>query len=470
MLQAQSYISPLDFGLREATSGIGRYYAIYNAHREALYRGCEVSYKGIESIDIELPSAWKSIPLGAHTDFGGVVINVTNRAHHGALFSLVNEAKQIEMDKALVDAGDFSSLHELAHGTHLLVLQDKHPWTERQGFGYNAFRSDIVIVCDGRGQNTTVAPWNTDSTQLKAFYYDVDTVQKQICNLTMHRTKECTFRTTCVGIGGQLNVKIEHVRVTTPRSKMIADGVFSVSNSARVLFADDTVHGTYSGYGRTRNYGYAFSMNNVYDARFERVEAWGNWGVFGTNNLNTTTLVDCNIDRFDIHCYGRDAHLVRCTLKGRQTSLTSFYGTVTLDSCHFIDYTPVAVRASYNAYPPFDAVIRNCVFELTPRYHAIVCVNMLDSATNSRPELAEKCFPNLYVDGLTVVVPWTVRHLDIYNPDGNKDCLGREYGHIEDVDIRGLKTVRPNGREVKVKVHLSSHPFKTKKELNYTLQ
>ena len=466
VLQAAAQtVSPLDFGLREATTGIGRYYALYNAHCEARDRGVEVSYDGIDSLDIELPPAWRTIPLARHTDFGGLVLTVTNNYRHGALFTMAGTAREIELDKALVDGLDFGSVPALAQGDHLLVLSDQNPWTERQGYGYKVYRKDIIKVHDGRGLNHPIAPWNTPATSLKASVYDVDTAQKVFGNLTMHRTRQSTYRTYCINVVGQQNVLIERVYVTTPKSRMIADGVFSISNCADICFADDTVHGTYSGYGRTRNYGYAFSLGNLYGTRFERVEASGNWGVFGTNNLSNTTLVDCDIDRFDIHCYGRDARLLRCNLHGRQTSVTSFFGTLVLDSCHMTDYTPVAVRASYNAYPPFDALIHDCTFELSPRYHAIVCVNLDDSSTNTRPELAEKCLPNIKVDGLKVVVPWTVRRLDIFNPDGNHDCLRREYGHAETVEIKGLSLTRRNGRKSEIPVYLSSRSIKTSNEL-----
>ena len=52
-------ISPLDYGLREATNGIERYYALYKAHSEAISRGTTVSYEGISSLDIELPPDFK---------------------------------------------------------------------------------------------------------------------------------------------------------------------------------------------------------------------------------------------------------------------------------------------------------------------------------------------------------------------------------------------------------------------------
>ena len=463
-------VSPLDYGLREATTGIGRYYALYNAHVEALRLGAEVSYAGIDSLELELPPSFKSIPLGRHTDFGGLVIRVTNNVKHGALFALTNGAVALQMDKATVDGQDYTAVPELARGLHLLLLKDRKPWTERRGFGYMAYRSDVVVVRDGRGQNRPVMPWNTDSTQLGASYCTVDDGLKEVRGLTMHRTRQSTFRTYCLSVTGQYNVLVEDMHVTTPRSKMIADGVFSVSNSAKLLFRNITVDGTYSGYGRTRNYGYAFSLNNVYDSRYEHIRARGNWGVFGSNNMSRTELVDCDIDRFDIHCYGRDVTLRRCYLHGRQTIFGSMYGTVLFDSCTFEDYVPVRIRSSYNAYTPFDIVMHDCTYRLTLQHRSLVSIMLLDTAENPRPELREKCWPNLYVDGLTVVAPWPVGTLNIYDPIDNLDDLNREIGYLSNVSIHGLKTVRPSGRETDVKMRLFSHDVKTKNEVNYTVE
>ena len=470
-LRAQATLSPLNYGLREASGGMGRYYALYNAHRDALYRGLEVSYEGIDTLEIELPPNWKSIPLGPHTDFGGLVLYVTNHVRHGVLFSLSATAHPIELDKALVDSLDFRSVPELATGHHLLVLNDKTPWTERRGYGYQQYRADLVVVRDGIGQNAPIAPWGTDATQLKATYYDFDPGEMaEVSNLTMHRTSGSTYRTYCLSLGGKHAVTVSNIRVTTPRSRMIADGVFSIHNCAHVTLRDITVEGTYSGYGSSRNYGYAFSLNNLYDLRCERLEAWGNWGVFGTNNLNRTTLVDCTLDRFDIHCYGRDARMVGCTLRQRQTQFSSMYGTVEYDSCRFIDCIPLRIRSSYNAYTPFDIVMRGCTFELTPRYHSLVNVMLLDTADSPRPELNPKCWPNLTVEDLTVVVPWTVGRMNLFDPTGTLKELRREFGHINEVTVRGLRMVRPGGREVSVPLHLSTHDFKTVNELKYTVE
>jgi len=468
---ASAQVSPLDYGLREATTGIDRYYALYKAHTDAIARGLEVSYEGIDTLYIEIPSDFKVIPLGRHTDFGGLVLYVTNHSQHGALFSMIAASKPVTFDKTLVDSLDFRSVPELAHGSHLLVLEDLNPWTERRGYGYQQYRRDILVVREGMALNAPVASWNTDSTRLKAYCYDFDTDTKsEVKNLTMHRVKGCTFRTYCLALVGQSGVIVSNIRVTTPRSRMIADGVFSISNCANLLFDRDTVEGTYSGYGTSRNYGYAFSMNNVYNASFTNLRASGNWGVFGTNNLSNTYLGNCDIDRFDIHCYGRDVSLKSCTLRGRQTLFSSMYGTVAFDSCHFIDYTPIRVRSSYNAYTPFDIVMKDCTFELTRRYHSIVQIDMLDTANNPRPELNPKCWPNLRIYNLTVVVPATIRTMNIFNLQGNAKELRREFDYIDNVVVKGLQTVRPNGKSTKLKLRLSTRDFKTRKPLNYTVK
>ena len=286
----------------------------------------------------------------------------------------------------------------------------------------------------------------------------------------MHRTNGCTYRTNLISVSGQYNVLIEHIHVTTPKSKMIADGIFSISNSANITLSDIKVEGTYSGKGRPDKYGYAFSLNNLYNSRFVGINAWGNWGVFGSNNLNRTELVGCNVDRFDIHCYGRDAVLRECTLAGRQTLYTSFYGKAEFHHCHFRDYVPIRVRSSYKAYTPFDIEIHDCTFELTPKHHYIVRINLLDTADNPRPELKEKCWPNLLVDGMDVIVPLTVGKLYVYDPCDNLKDLAREIGYISRVQLKNIKLMRPNRKAVKIPIKLTTHDFKAKNEIQFTVE
>ena len=467
---AMSQVSPFDFGLLEARDGTDRYWAMYRAHAEALACGAEVSYAGIDTLDIELPADFRTIPLGLRTDFGGLTLYVTNNVRHGTLFSLNSPSKPVVLDKAVIDSGDFRSVPFLASGDKLLVLTDLNTWTERIGYGYGIHRHDILLLHDGKAANAPIAPWNTDSTRLQAAVLEADTAQKVFRGLTLHRTAQSQCKTYCLYVNGQCNVLIEDVHVTTPKSRMIADGIFGVSNSVHVTFRDVTVDGTYSGYGVSRGYGYAFSLNNLWNTTFERVTADGNWGVFGTNHLSNTTLRDCDLNRFDIHCYGRDVLLQRCTLRQRQTQFSSMYGTVTFDSCRFIDCIPVRIRSSYNAYTPFDIEMRDCTFEVTPRYHALVNVMLLDTAANVRPELAAKCWPNLRVTNMTVVAPPTVGTLHLYHPTGETRELKKPVDYISRVLVDGLKTVRPNGKPAKVKVQLSSRDFLTIRKMVFSLE
>lgn len=460
-----SYISPLDYGLREAQNGIERYYALYNAHCEAIKQDLPISYAGIGTLNLELPKDFKSIPLSRNTDFGGLVIYVTNQSRNAALFTMISDQTNLALDKKIVDKGNFTNIPELTSGDQLLILTDKKPWTERRGYGYCVYRKDIIWVHNGRGMNAPIAPWNTDSTKLSATYVDIDTSLKVVRGLTMHRTKESTFKTNCLTLNGQYNVLLEDIHITTPKSKMIDDQAFGVYNCARITFRNITIDGTYSGYGRWRDYGYAFSMSNTWKCHFDHVTADGNWGVFGTNNLSATTLEACDINRFDIHCYGHDATLRNCILRQRQTQFSSMYGTLLFDSCQFIDCIPVRIRSSYNAYTPFDIQMKDCTFELTRTHHSLVNVMLLDTAKNSRPELSEKCWPNLQINNMRVIAPRNVKTMYLIDPTGTLSELKKPVGYISSITAEGLQLLRSDGNETDISVQLSSHEFITKEEV-----
>ena len=84
---------------------------------------------------------------------------------------------------------------------------------------------------------------------------------------------------------------------------------------------------------------------------------------------------------------------------------------------------------------------------------------LLDTAANSRPELNRKCWPNLSVTNMTVIVPGTVRSLDLYEPTGTLSELKKPVYYINKVIVNGLKTLRPNGKTVNIPVRLSTREF-----------
>lgn len=462
-------ISPFDFGLREAADGIERYYALYNAHAEAVANNLTISYDGIDTLDIELPIDFRSIPLTQITDFQNLTLYVTNNISDVALFSLHNSATQIELPKTAIDNENLNDYPELAIGDKLLILDDKNPWTERIGYNYYFYRQDLLWIHNGKKMNNPIFSWNTDSTNLQASFANVTTDQKIFKNLSLIRTEQSKFKTFCLQVNNQFNVLIENIRVETPKSRMIADAIFNIRNSAKVAFRNVVIDGTYSGYGVSRNWGYAFALNNLWNTTFERVEADGNWGVFGTNSMSETKLVDCNINRFDIHCYGRDVLLKNCVLQQRQTQFSSMFGLLRFDSCRFVDCIPVRIRSSYNAYTPFDIEINDCTFELTSRYHSLVNVMLLDTANNPRPELSEKCWPNLKINNLTIIAPGGVRNFNLFHPTGKTSELKKPVNYLTNVIVKGLTIYKPNGKASKINTRLSSKQFITKKELKFTI-
>lgn len=455
-------VSPYEFGLREARTGEDRFRAIYQAHCAAIERGAEVCYRGIDTLWIDIPEDGHSIPLTKHTDFGGLVLMVRNNAKQITMFYLSGEAKPIAIDKSRLDGEDFSDFDELADGTKLLILNDKNPWVaERIGYGSPSMRRDILLLRDGHAVNRPVAAWNTPATEASCSYVEADDEEKTIAHLTMHRDKGSTFKTYCLSLSQQNNVRVEDVHVTTPKSKMLADGVFSISNCTNVTLVDVTVDGTYSKAGVSTGYGYAFSMNNDYNTLFRRVKADGNWGVFGTNCLSHTTLEHCDINRFDIHCYGRDARMVGCTFRNKQTQFSSMYGTVEFDSCEFIDCIPLRIRSSYNAYTPFDVVMKHCSFSPTRRYHALVNLMLLDTNDNKRPELKEKCIPNISISDMEIRMPLGLGKVVLLDPTGSvSECTSRTWGHMDKIRIERLRTVR-NGRDTRTRLVLANRLIKT---------
>ena len=56
-------ISPYDYGLSEAKNGVDRYDVLLRTHSAAIEKNCGVSYAGIDTLTIEIPSGAPSILL-----------------------------------------------------------------------------------------------------------------------------------------------------------------------------------------------------------------------------------------------------------------------------------------------------------------------------------------------------------------------------------------------------------------------
>ena len=398
------YLSPFDFGLKEARDGVERYRVLLKTHESAIAQGCNVSYEGIDYLEIEIPSDAKSIPLPQKVDFYGVRLIVKNTSKTISLFSLTQDVMAVEIDKWRLSKYDYSEIKALNNGYSLLIIEDKNPWVKkREGYDYGATRKDIVLVRDGKAKNGLVYPYDNDSSDPLVSYCNVTSKKKKYSNLFFERTADSKYRTELFLFKNQYNVQLNNILIKTPKSELYGDGAITIRNCAKVYLQDVTINGTYSAKDK---YGYGISMDNVWNSVFVRLKGKCEWGLFGNYNVNYAVLKECDINRFDIHCYGRDVYCYNSTFSSFYNQFSSFYGELVFKNCHFINYIPVLFEPSFYAYTPFNLTIKKCVLDADKRYpYLINAGSPADKHIVTREELKQVSWPNLTIDGLVVNLP-----------------------------------------------------------------
>ena len=390
-------VSPFDYGLREAKNGEERFWALYNAHSDALKKGAQVDYSGIKQLDIEIPGDEKSIVLSARTDFKGLVLRVNNtQKDQFYLFKLSQKAKEVNVSKEDLCTYRFSRYPELARGIKLLIVEDKTPWVEQRiGYDYGAWRKEVLVLQEGKALNQTIAPYNTKDSNPTFKFVEESNELKFFKNLTLEREAESTKRTYLLKVQYVNNLEISGLNISTPdnRNQLAADYAVAVYDCANLTIKNVNVNGTYS---LANKFGYAFFLNNIWNTKVKNMYGRGEWGVFGCNNMNRATIEKCDLNRFDLHCYGRDYYYKSCTLRN-SSPFASMYGVVSYDRCTFDYAYPCLFRSDYNAYTPFDLTFNRCTFKMNKEHYYILYMNELSQTINKRGELQEKCFPNIKI-------------------------------------------------------------------------
>lgn len=444
--QAQQTISPYQYGLREACSGIERYRVLYRVHKAAIEKGLDVSYIGIDSIEIEIPQDARPIPLGESTDFCNMVLSVIDNSKDAFVFQMAQKTDTIIIEKNQVDSGDFANIDNLKIGYYILVLQDDNPWVEkRRGHDYGHLRKDILFVKDGKAKNKPISPYNNKETSVSATYCKVTPSKKVIKNLKMVRSIGNKKKAFLFDIRHQYNVDIRNIEVYTPKcDTLVDDRLIRVYNSVCISFRNVLIDGTYS---QKKHSGYGLAFNNVYNSKFYSLMAHGNWGVYGTNNMNTVLLDHCDINRFDIHCYGKDIFFNKCTFRNIANYFSSVYGKIIIKKCNFIDFIPVILRNDYNAHPKFDLEIYNCVFN-SPLYdycYLIKAMGLYDLELNKRSELQMIRIPNILIHGLKINSRGNKQRIfnlfDIGTQYNNKDVFTKRLDKIQFFPDKNVKFI-----------------------------
>ena len=395
-------LSPIDYGLQAAKTGYERYEVLLQTHLSALQQGKDVTYKGIKRLFIDIPINAKPIPLPENVDFAGVEFVIRNNSQNCFLFCMKQELKPLAISKRKIKTLRFSG-NQIRNGSYLLVIEDKSPWVkQRAGYNYGAIRKDILLIDNKKSVNTPIYPYSSKFSQPSCSICKVNHNKKTISDLTVFRDSLSTFITNIFLIENQNNVDLRSLTFNTPMSSLNDDGLITINNCTNISFDNVVINGTYATKNKS---GYGIAMNNVWNVRIEKVISKNcEWGVFGNSNINTVTIDNSDINRFDIHCYGRDVLCKNTTFRELYNQVSSFYGYLTFKDCTFIHFVPLVFESSYNAYTPFKLSFVNCSIIVDPKRPYLINSGYYFEDNNKRKELSIISWPTIEVKGLNVVL------------------------------------------------------------------
>lgn len=454
-------VSPNSFGFQNAKNGEERYEALYKAHQYALEHNLGVDYSGLNRIELVIPQNAKSFPLTSQTDFKGTVFHVLNKQKNMFLFEMGGSLQPItDISPEEVDKKRYST-DKLKKGVYLLIINDKNPWVDnRNGYSYGANRKDIILVKDGRGLNTPISTYTKKSSSAQFSYRHVDNKEKIFSNIILDRDARSTKMTQLVNVNCQNNLIIKNIRINTPESTMYGEAAISVSSSTNVTFDNILINGTYS---LKDKYGYGISMNNVWNVKCSKLVSKSNWGVWCCSNVQQVSLYNCDINRFDVHCYGRDIACYNCVISGWGGQYSSVFGDVVYDCCTFNNAPPYINRPDYNAYVDFNLYLTNCIFNASANKSSLIELRRIDNVVNGRDELKEKRLPNIYIKNLIVTVPEKVERFYLFKTD-KENTYESGFGHLSEIIIDGLTVKTKRGAKMPA-LMLSSAPMRLKMNL-----
>ena len=217
--KGSTVVSPYDFGLSKAKSGVERYDVLLRTHQAAVTQGVDVSYRGIKTIELEIPPGAERIPLTRHNDFNGCTFVIKNVQKTVYLFEAKETSLPISISKSSIDKGRFEEYPELSQGKHLLWIEDANPWVEnRKGFSYGHQRKDILLVEEGMARNAVVMPYDNKESAPNCRYINADNSDIDIKNLTICRTENSSAITNIFFISGKNGVLLSNFSLHTPEN------------------------------------------------------------------------------------------------------------------------------------------------------------------------------------------------------------------------------------------------------------
>ena len=429
-------LNPMSYGVLDAKTGMERYNCLFACHKDAVKKNAIISYAGIERLELEIPQNAQSIPLTHKTEFNNVVLHVLNKQKNITLFTLYRNALALDINQVGLYDSKFY-IENFSKGNHIIIVEEQIPWTERAGYNTSAHRNDIILLKNGLAENDVVYQYK-NLQDVKLSYVETNKEPIAFRNIRLERDSMSTAITNLIYIKNYDNILLENLTINTPVNNLSSDAAISLTNCTNIKLNEVTIDGTYSQKNKS---GYGVLLGNVLNIQVRNMKAFGAWGVFGTYNVNMATLIHCDINRFDIHCYGKDVRCYNCNFSDLYNQYSSVYGDVYYENCTFTNFIPVLIEPSYNAYTPFDLTFKTCTFNLTGKKNYFMTLSGLEEAHNQRPELSRKALPNISIKNCTVNLTDDVKKWYVVNT--GKVAYKEPLDYISKIEIDGL-TIKGN--------------------------
>lgn len=368
----------------------------------------EIVFPANRDIHISIPSNAQPIRIPNIIDFNNSTIHIESNSNANGFFLFekknIPQSEVIHITRSQIENGDFSMHPALAHGTKLLVLEDLKEWAFRNDSAdTNPFyRKDLLLLKNGKAQNSPISQYNTPSTILSYKFYATEDSSLLFQNLHIIRNKN-VLAVNVLKVEGYDDLVISNIDVSfddnnTEEPLYNGDNIFSIEDSSNVIFKDIIINETYS---KHNAYGYAFNLINIYNSFFYNIIANNAyWGVMGNRHINTMLIKNSNLNRFDIHCYGKDVKISKTTFCNplssinRYNQVSSFFGYLYFEECTFVNFTPLILEPSYQAFTGFDLIIKGGEIKKNANNAIIKSWTLRPGLRN---EINKVCLPNLSI-------------------------------------------------------------------------
>ena len=422
---------------------IERFWILYNLHNYAIKTNSTIRYLNIDSLTIEIPEDAKSIPLNNGCDFHNLHLTVINKKKDFELFSLKSNTTPITLTCTQIDHSDFTDITSFNTGKKLLIIEDQSAWAkERIGYGYPHYRKDILLINNGISKDRPIQPYSDNYSHPKCQYINVSSMSVKIRDIEIIRSDDSSYKTICFSLDNQYKINLSNISIITPESELFGDEAIRIRNSYDISLSKIKINGTYS---QKNKFGYGIGMDNVNHVIFSELKTESKWGIFGNNNCQKIIIDKSEINRFDIHCYGKDVLIKNTLFKNYRNQFGSFYGKIEFHNCTFQDFTPISIRDSYMLNTKFDIYMFNCRLEWNKQNIEIISVGESISNKNNRDYQQAVEWPNLFMKNNILIshLPNNNSSLCIYVTT-NKDKINlnkKPFYNIKDLRLYGFNKV-----------------------------